>query len=211
MTNDAPARRATNQRGVRYGEVLAVFAEGDRFVAHVYGTQLLNDCPPELWDALDATAIAHDLGALFVKLNGPRYWMIDALGSKGEPIEPVLREFGGILMRRIAVLELGDHPSQTPYTVRHVDRQAIFFFDAGSIIYELTDENGLTYVLQAYCVAVDKLLSQFALGTLKDRLQLPDGWTFSSRILEHELVIDTSATIATVVQDELENTYTLPC
>jgi len=30
------------------------------------------------------------------------------------------------------------------------------------------------------------------------------------RILEGELVVDTTATIATVVQDEFESTYTLP-
>jgi hypothetical protein len=29
-------------------------------------------------------------------------------------------------------------------------------------------------------------------------------------VLDEELVVDTSATIATVLQDELENTYTLP-
>jgi len=71
MTSSAPERLITDHRGTRYGEVLAVFAEGDRFIAHVYGTQLLNDCPAELWAALDATAIAGELGALIVKLNGP--------------------------------------------------------------------------------------------------------------------------------------------
>ena len=39
---------------------------------------------------------------------------------------------------------------------------------------------------------------------------LPVGWTFRSRILEDELIVDTSETVATVLQDELENTYTLP-
>jgi hypothetical protein len=29
-------------------------------------------------------------------------------------------------------------------------------------------------------------------------------------VLNEELVVDTSATVATVLQDELENTYTLP-
>ena len=55
---------------------------------------------------------------MLVKLNGPRYWMLDGLGSKAQPIEPVMREFGGIMMRRIAVLNLGNEPAQIPYTVR---------------------------------------------------------------------------------------------
>jgi hypothetical protein len=210
MTNEAPVRLVTGHRGSRYGEVLAVFAEGDRFSAHVYGTQLLNDCPQELWESLDGPSIAKELGALMVKLNGPRYWMIDGLGSKGQPIEPVLHDFNGILMGRIAVVDLGTNPAQVPYTVRHVDRKAIFFFDEGSTVHELVDPDGLTYVMQAYCVGVDPALTESGLAGLGERLDLPVGWTFRSRILEDELIVDTSETVATVLQDELENTYTLP-
>jgi hypothetical protein len=176
----------------------------------VYGTQLLNDCPQELWESLDGPSIARELGALMVKLNGPRYWMIDGLGSKGQPIEPVLHDFNGILMRRIAVVDLGTNPAQVPYTVRHVDRKAIFFFDEGSTVHELVDPDGLTYVMQAYCVGVDPALTESGLAGLGERLDLPVGWTFRSRILEDELIVDTSETVATVLQDELENTYTLP-
>lgn len=210
MTNEAPVRLVTGHRGSRYGEVLAVFAEGDRFSAHVYGTQLLNDCPQELWESLDGPSIAKELGALMVKLNGPRYWMIDGLGSKGQPIEPVLHDFNGILMRRIAVVDLGTNPAQVPYTVRHVDRKAIFFFDEGSTVHELVDPDGLTYVMQAYCVGVDPALTESGLAGLGERLDLPMGWTFQTRILDEELIVDTSETVATVLQDELENTYTLP-
>lgn len=210
MSSNSAERLITDHRGTRYGEVLAVFAEGDSFLAHVYGTQLLNDCPAELWDALDATTIAGELDALVVKLNGPRHWMLDGLGSKGEPLEPVLREFGGLLMRRIAVLDLGTNPTQVPYMVRHVDRKAVFFFDAGKEIHELVDPDGTAYVMQAYCVSVDPTLDEENLSELADKLDLPEGWSFRSRILDEELVVDTSDTIATVLQDELENTYTLP-
>ena len=113
MNADAQ-RIVTNHRGTRYGELFAIFSDGEQFTAHVYGTQLLNDCPQELWESLDPAAIAADLGALVVKLNGPRYWMLDGLGSKAEPIEPVLHEFNGLLMRRIALLSLGSNPSSGP-------------------------------------------------------------------------------------------------
>jgi hypothetical protein len=210
MTNEAPARLVTGQRGGRYGEVLAVFVDGERFSAQVYGTQLLNDCPQELWEKLDAPSIAEELGAVMVKLNGPRYWMIDGLGSKGQPVEPVVRDFRGILMRRIAVVDLGTNPAPVPYTVRHVDRKAVFFFDAGSTVHELVDGDGLTYVMQAYCVGVDPALTEGSLAGLGDRLDLPEGWAFRTRTLDEELIVDTSETVATVLQDELENTYTLP-
>jgi len=90
MTAEDKTRIVTNHRGTRYGEVLAVFSDGEQFTAHVYGTQLLNDCPQELWETLVPAAIAEELGALIVKLNGPRYWVLDGLGSKSAPLEPCL-------------------------------------------------------------------------------------------------------------------------
>jgi hypothetical protein len=210
MAADGQGRIVTNHRGTRYGEILAVFLDGDGFTAHVYGTQLLNDCPQELWETLDAGTIAEELGALIVKLNGPRYWVLDGLGSKGEPIEPVLREFNGLLTRRIAVLELGTNPAQVPYTVRKVDRRVTMFFDAGSSVYELIDPDGLAYVMQAYCTGTDPSLTESSLVDLGQRLALPTGWRFQWRVLEDELIVDTSQSMATVLQDELENTYTLP-
>jgi len=209
MTGDAQ-RIITNHRGTRYGELFAIFSDGEQFTAHVYGTQLLNDCPQELWESLDPAMIAEDLGALFVKLNGPRYWMLDGLGSKGEPIEPVLHEFNGLQMRRIALLALGSNPAQIPYTVRKVDRQVIMYFDAGTDVYELIDPQGLTYVMQAYCTGVDATLDEQSLADLADRLAVPTGWRFQTRVLRDELIVDTSHSVATVLQDELENTYTLP-
>ncbi len=210
MTADAQTRIVTNHRGTRYGEVLAVFSDGEQFTAHVYGTQLLNDCPQELWETLVQAAIAEELGALIVKLNGPRYWVLDGLGPKTEPIEPILHEFNGLLMRRIAVLALGTNPAQVPYTLRKVDRRVTMYFDAGSAVYELIDPHGLPYVMQAYCTGVDATLDENSLADLGERLVLPTGWSFRTRVLQEELIVDTSQSMATVLQDELENTYTLP-
>jgi len=197
-------------RGVRYGEVLAVFSRDGAFQAEVYGTQMLNDCPPELWDRLDAEAISEELGALVVKLNGPRHWMLDGLGQKVAIVEPVLREFSGLLTRRIAVVDLGSAPFTFPYVELHVNRGAIFFFDAGKPVYELVNPDGDAYVMQAYCTGVDPTLRAEDLGSLGARLELPEGWKYRTRILDEELVVDTSASLASVLQDELENTYTLP-
>jgi hypothetical protein len=206
-----PAQRLiSDMRGVRYGEVIAVFPRDSGFEAEVYGTQMLNDCPEELWRTLEADTIAAELGALAVKLNGPRHWMIDGLGQKVAPAEPVIRDFNGLTMRRIALIDLGGLPSTSPYTEVHVNRGAVFFFDAGSPVYELVDPDGQAYVLQAYCIGVDPTITQDSLETLGDRLALPPGWAYRSRILTEELVVDTTQTIATVLQDELENSYTLP-
>lgn len=198
-------------RGVRYGEVLAVSLTDDGFRGEVYGTQMLHDCPQSWWDSLDAAVIAQEMGVLIAKLNGPRYWMLDGLGTKVAVVEPVVRDFNGLPMRRIATIELGHQPPVTaPYERRHVNRGAVFFFDAGSPVHELVDPEGNAYVMQAYCVGVDSTLTSDALAELGERLSLPDGWAYRTRILDTELVVDTTASLATVIQDELENTYTLP-
>jgi hypothetical protein len=209
MTTDTPRRLIDGQRGQRYGEVLAAYLTDEGIQAHVYGTQMLNDCSQELWEQLDADTIARQMEAVLVKLNGPRYWLIDGLGLKAEPIEPVMREFGGIMMRRIAVLNLGNEPAQNPYTVRYVDRRVAFFFNAGSRVFDLVDREGSVYVMQARCIGVDPGMSEEALATLGDRLALPDGWIYRTRILNEELVVDSSHHLASVVQDEFENTYSL--
>ena len=197
-------------RGVRYGEVLAMFLRDTGLEAEVYGTQMLNDCPQELWETLDADAIAKDMGAVFVKLNGPRYWLLDGLGSKVAVVDPVFRDFNGIQMRRIATIPLGADFAAGAYVVRNVNRGAVFFFDAGKTVYELVDPDGRAFVMQARCVGVDSNMSEASLVNLGERLALPEGWSYRTRVLGSELVIDTSATLATVVQDEFENTYTLP-
>jgi len=197
-------------RGVRYGEVLAVFLRDDKLQAEVYGTQMLNDCPEELWSTLVADEIAREMGALFVKLNGPRHWMLDGLGTKVAPVAPVMREFNGLMTRRIAVVDLGNNPQSTPYSERHVDRGAMFYFDAGKSVYELVRPDGVAYVMQARCIGVDPHMTEESLETLGSRLALPNGWTYRTRVLDAELVVDTTSHVATVLQDEFENTYTLP-
>ena len=210
MADSAPQRLIDDMRGVRYGEVLAVFLRDTGLEAEVYGTQMLNDCPQELWETLDADAIAKDMGAVFAKLNGPRYWLLDGLGSKVAVVDPVFKDFNGIHMRRIATIPLGADFAAGAYVVRNVNRGAVFFWDAGKPVYELVDPDGRPFVMQARCVGVDSRMTEESLATLGDRLALPAGWTYRSRVLDSELVIDTSATLATVVQDEFENTYTLP-
>ena len=210
MSDDRPQRLLSDMRGVRYGEVLAVHARGDKLFAEVWGTQLLHDCPADWWNTLNAGELVKELGALMVKLNGPRYWTLDGFGTKVDVVEPVIREVRGMPMRRIAEVELGDNPAAVPYTERHVNRGAVFFFDAGRKVHELVDPTGRNFVMQAYCVGVDSTLTVESLDSLGQRLSLPDGWSFRTRTLDEDLVVDTTAHVATVVQDELENTYTLP-
>lgn len=66
------------------------------------------------------------MGALFVKLNGPRYWTLDGFGTKNAPVEPITRGFNGIQMRRVATIDLDPEPKFGLYDAAKVDRHAIF-------------------------------------------------------------------------------------
>jgi hypothetical protein len=209
-TASRPPRLIDDVRGVRYGEVIAVFERAGRFEAEVFGTQFLNDCPQELWDSLRPGDLAAELGALFVKLNGPRHWVIDGIGQKVNTLEPVRREFNGLAMRRLAVIDLHNGSTTSPYTQNHVRRGVVFFYDAGKPVYELVAPEGVTYVMQAYSLAVDAGTNEATLVTLGHRLTPPAGWSFRVRTLEEELVVDTTHTVAIVLQDEFEHSYTLP-
>ena len=210
MTSTGPQRLIDNMRGVRYGEVLAMFLRENGLEAEVYGTQMLNDCPQEQWQTLDADAIAKEMGAVLVKLNGPRYWLLDGLGAKVAVVEPVFRDFNGITMRRIAVVNLGADYSPGSYVERKINRGAVFFWDAGKKVYELVNPDGAAYVMQARCIGIDPTISEESLDTLGDKLSMPAGWSYRVRVLSEELVVDTTAHVATVLQDEFENSYTLP-
>ena len=210
MATEKPQRLIDNMRGVRYGEVLAMFLRDTGLEAEVYGTQMLNDCPQEQWQTLDADVIAKEMGAVFAKLNGPRHWLLDGLGTKVAVVEPVFRDFNGITMRRIAVVNLGADYSPGSYVERKINRGAVFVWDAGKKVYELVNPDGLTYVMQARCIGVDPTISEESLDTLGNKLSLPAGWSYRVRVLSEELVVDTTAHVATVLQDEFENTYTLP-
>ena len=210
MATEKPQRLIDSMRGVRYGEVLAMFLRETGLEAEVYGTQMLNDCPQEQWQTLDADVIAKEMGAVFAKLNGPRHWLLDGLGTKVAVVEPVFRDFNGITMRRIAVVNLGADYSPGSYVERKINRGAVFFWDAGKKVYELVNPDGLTYVMQARCIGVDPTISEESLDTLGNKLSLPAGWSYRVRVLSEELVVDTTAHVATVLQDEFENTYTLP-
>jgi hypothetical protein len=104
--------------GKRYGEVLLVTVGESGPRATVYNTFPLNDCPAELWDALNAKAIAEKNRAVAALLNGPRYWLMGSIGKlHREALEH--STFGGLDMIRQATVQLASM-SRAPYNVNQV-------------------------------------------------------------------------------------------
>lgn len=207
-----PAKHAreeevTDISGKRYGEVLLVTPGEAGPQATVYNSFPLNDCPAELWSALDAQALATEHGAAGALLNGPRYWLMNAI-EKSPQGPAITKNFGGIEMLLQATVLLSSM-NPAPYTVNQVSRNTVFVFNAGEEVYELQDPRGQRWIMQTWSQVVDPELSRADLPKLADRLKLPDGWSYHSRVLPSELRVDTTTRAAQVLQDDLTNSYSL--
>jgi hypothetical protein len=75
-------------------------------------------------------------------------------------------------------------------------------------VFELVAPGGDTYVMQSYAQIKDPKLTIGRLDSLGRRLKLPLGWRYRTRKLRHALVL-TAKGKATILQDELQNTYQL--
>jgi len=207
MPTDAPRDPTTGLSGKRYGEVLLVTPGEAGPQATVYNSYPLNDCPAELWSALDAQAIATENGAATALLDGPRYWLMNSI-EKVTQGPRMIKNFGGIdMLLQATVLLTAMNPA--PYTANQVNRHTVFTFDAGEEVYELQDPAFRRWVMQTWSQIVDPELSRADLPQLGERLDLPEGWTYQKRVLESPLRIDSAPRAALVLQDDLTNSYSL--
>jgi hypothetical protein len=195
----------------RYCEVLAVHGTFPNLLADVWNSYGLNKCPPAAWQAQDEKALAAELGVLAVRLNGPRYWLVDSASIRLAPGMGQIRTFGSMRMREIAQVQVpitNGVPGLAPYTETTVLRKNTFTWGHGRRVYELVGPDGSLYLMQAYSQIVDPALTLGALRGLGARLQLPGGWRYRTRKLRHDLSLRTAGD-ATIVQDELLDTYQL--
>lgn len=196
-------------RNMRYCEVIPVTRKGVTLTAWVYSTFGLNDCPAAEWDALTEEKVNEAYGSESAKLNGPRYWVMDKLVGSGSTTTGKTFNFGGLEMELRATLEtkagqgtVGDQI----YTPNQVQRDTVYTYNAGQLIYELTSPEGDVYVMQSYSQIVDKDLSIDKLTSLGSTLKLPEGWTYSTRTLTEDLVLEIDG-LAYVINDDLYNSY----
>lgn len=200
----------TDVRGDRYCEILVGDVAGTKVQIDVYNTYGLSDCPAAPWEALDADQIKADQGADVVILNGPRLWRMDAFVSTSL-VDPAVATFGGIDMRVAGTLELSIADAKggdSPYVPRTVARTTTWVYEAGKPVFELVDPEGRVYDMQSCNVAeIDQ--TEATLAALGDALTLPEGWQYRTRVLDADLQVTAVDGLATVVQDDVGNTYQL--
>ena len=205
----APAsalRTADNLYDARYCEVLVLEGTIPDARVDVYNTIGFSDCPEALWSALDPVELAQELGASAVILNGPRHFLMDSASGKGGRV----RSFHGLRTRLLASIPIRSAADlvRRPYVERTVARKNTWVWDAGRVVFELLAPDGRRYVMQSYSQIVDPTLSTADLPSLGARLALPAGWSYRARVLQDDLTL-TVRSEATIIQDDLQNTYQL--
>jgi hypothetical protein len=204
----APRNRVEGLRGLRYGEILLLRSDGASYRADVWNTMGFNDCPPEAFAELDAAAIAAEHGALAAVKNGPRHWVLDAIEAEIRASAPTAK-FGALEMFLAATIDFGPTlPDPAGYVERHVARDTVFEWSGRTPLHELRAPDGRVYVMQALSHAVDASQTLATLPTLARRLTPPAGWSFATRAQDAALrLLSDDDGVATVLQDELSNTY----
>jgi hypothetical protein len=200
-------RMLDDVRDRRYCELFVVKRQGAHLAAEFYNTLGLNECPQAAWNAIDTAKLASEFGAIRVIRNGPRHFIMDRLAS-GDVTSNVT-DIQGLDMRVVAtmslpLLELVE--KRAFYVERTISRTTDWVFLAGKPVYELISSKGRVYVMQSYSQIVDPTLGYTDLVALGSRLKPPKGWHYRSRILNADLVAQSTGA-AHVIQDELENTY----
>ena len=197
----------------RYCEVLLADLVQGGISAEVYGSQgNCSDCPQEVWDSLDAGQIAADNNVFVAVLNGIRFFVIDST-TTGSTISDSTcpYNFGGIDMRLLATLTMPISAvnGNSAYIPGEVQRTNVWHFYKGTRVYVLRDADDNCYMMQAYSQIVNKELQLEELETLGAQLTLPTGWSYETSVLDNDFYLPSDNGNATVVQDELKNTYQL--
>ena len=200
------AATLTDLHDARYCEIIELKGSPPDASATIWNTIGLNRCPAAWWTAFDAGELARELGDTLVVLNGPRHFLMDSVtASPGK-----VRSFHGQRLRRVATIPIRTAAdlARTPYTDRTVERDNTWHWRRGRVVYQLVAPGGDVYVMQAYSQIVDPKLTIGKLRSLGRRLDPPPGWRYRVRRLRRALDVGANGE-ATIVQDELQNTYQL--
>jgi hypothetical protein len=196
QTIDKGKHMIEDVRDARYCEIIPVVRRGIYFIGTVCNTLGLNDCPPEVWEKITETAMKKRFGAMMAVLNGPRHFVMDAIGAAGDTASGATVEAGGLKLTARATIKLRLINMRTkPYRERTVDRETRYVF-----------RDGARYAMQSYAEMKDKSLSYADLPALGSRLKLPAGWRYETMTPDADLVLGAKGK-AIIVQDDLDDTY----
>ena len=206
-------------RGFPYGEILVSnSAKGwsHAFDLVAYNT-LMFGVDLDKWNAITEKDVQKQFNSIMVKLNGPRFWVMDTVDfGKSTLVDSSITYIGGLKMVVVGVpraslwdifckLVFGD---VNTYAERAVVRKTTYVFKAGRLIYTLTSPEGKQYVMQSGSAQYNPLNID-SLQDLGSKLKLPAGWKYRVIRLEKDLYVTAKDAIGRIVNDEFFNTYSL--
>lgn len=203
-------------RDYPYCEVVPNTIANGIITEHVFNTLKYGPCSSTQFatvteqNIIDAYNASYPGNSTSATINGPRAWVVDTLTATGGVttsdqslvVNGIEFSLTGIVSRPVGSPALGSDP-YVPYTV---NRNTIYLFKAGTLVYELTDPSGNVYVMQSYSKQIDPNLRLSMLPYIGPTNQLAAGWTYSSRRLSADLTL-TAAGSTTIVNDYYANTY----
>lgn len=197
-----------NHRGIAFGGCAVIIGTGRNARAHMHATTGISTITPEAMGMIDTDKLARELGADMCAVNRGRIWTIDDLEFQGGYII----DFHGVRMTWVGemVAENLFQQFQNPYLPCLIQRFTNWIYHAGKPVHLLREPGGPVWVMQEYTKAVDPGLELDNLDQVGSKLKnLPQGWTFETKILAEELSLDTmrSDGWASILRDELGCTY----
>jgi len=154
--------------------------------------QWLAIVPPEGWTKGPAQVLVADSGEM------RSYPSFDGFPDTVDFIDEVPGEEYRLIVKNVDA-RLIERGPRGVIAEAQVIRDTLLRFDADRRVHEMTSPEGNVFVLFAYGVDPENIvIPDFDDPTLFDDFTPPEGWTYSSRILEQELLLDTPET-ATVL------------
>lgn len=194
-------------RGLRFCGLGAFVGTGRTQRAHVYTAASL-PVGPDTHEQIDPVRLAHELQVDMCAVNSGRFWMMDEYDYTGGEVV----NFHGVDMRWAGDMTGAEMLSefQNAYVPSLIYRNTNWMWHAGRPVYLLREPGGAVWVLQEMTKEVDPSLEPDNLDRLGSKYrQLPDGWTFETKVLTDRLSLDTSRAggWAAIIRDELGCTY----
>jgi len=205
----------SNMRGYRYTEVFITCPGGGP--TGIYNTTGFNiqpddskdSAPDDLMANYSDQQVAQDYHADRVYMEGVRHWVYDRsrfyISHNVRNLDGIDTHWGA----NVAIPKGVDmSKGQQFYKMGKVTRDSTFWYEKGKPVFLLDAPNGMTFVMQSYTLANE----YEDLAKLGDRLKLPEGWSFRSKILDQDLTIngitaDGKANQWIVTQDAFVDSY----
>ena len=163
---------------------------------------------PDTHEKIDPERLARELEVDMCAVNSGRFWMMDEYEYTGSDIV----DFHGVEMRWAGDMTGAEMIAQfeSAYVPSLIYRNTNWIFYAGNPVYLLREPGGAVWVLQEFTQDVDPSLEADNLDQLGGKYkELPEGWTFETKVLDEDLSLDTSRAggWAAIIRDELHCTY----